>query len=332
MAKSLTGLSAARSHSDLFPDDDFVLNWPDRPAQHAAQEAWENAFDFDFGPPAHASANSSGLGPHNDVIYLDLTQELGFAKGGPGGGGSSGGGTGGFTANPYTSGVGTVLDSKEYNIKIQFAGTWTADLYDGFTKAADLISKYIGGDIPDVNVFSRGKTTFVDDILISAELSAIDGSGGVLGQAGPTAIRTGSFLPATATMQFDIADAKAFDAIPNGDGSSLWDIIVLHEMMHSIGFGTIWSNKGLVNSDGFFTGANADAAYGHRLIPVEQDGGSGTAGSHWDEETFGAELMTGYINNSNNYLSGFTVASLADLGYSLSPTANQYIADHLVIA
>ena len=33
------------------------------------------------------------------------------------------------------------------------------------------------------------------------------------------------------------------------------------------------------------------------FIAVEQDGGSGTAGSHWDEETFNNELMTGYIND-----------------------------------
>ena len=32
------------------------------------------------------------------------------------------------------------------------------------------------------------------------------------------------------------------------------------------------------------------------LIPVEADGGPGTAYGHWDEATFGNELMTGYIN------------------------------------
>jgi hypothetical protein len=50
-------------------------------------------------------------------------------------------------------------------------------------------------------------------------------------------------------------------------------------------------------------------------VPVEQDGGPGTRDSHWDEEIFGNEIMTGYINNSDNYLSQMTVASLDDLGY-----------------
>lgn len=48
---------------------------------------------------------------------------------------------------------------------------------------------------------------------------------------------------------------------------------------------------------------------------VETDGGPGTAGGHWDDDTFGAELMTGYLNQSGNYLSDMTIASLEDLGY-----------------
>ena len=53
-------------------------------------------------------------------------------------------------------------------------------------------------------------------------------------------------------------------------------------------------------------------------IPVEQDGGSGTAGSHWNEETFANELMTGYINNGDNPYSAMSAASFADLGYTIS--------------
>src|SRR5215203_184686 len=69
---------------------------------------------------------------------------------------------------------------------------------------------------------------------------ATDGEGGILGQSGPTALRTGTYLPAAAKMQFDIADAQA--SLTSGE----WNDIVLHEMMHSIGFGTIWSYLGLV--------------------------------------------------------------------------------------
>ena len=61
-------------------------------------------------------------------------------------------------------------------------------------------------------------------------------------------------------------------------------------------------------------------------VQVEQDGGAGTRDSHWDEETFGNEIMTGYINISGNYLSDMSIASLGDLGYEMAP------ADDILIA
>jgi hypothetical protein len=45
----------------------------------------------------------------------------------------------------------------------------------------------------------------------------------MLGQAGPTALRVGSDLPATAVMRFDGADAGEFEEV------------ALHEMLHGIG-------------------------------------------------------------------------------------------------
>ena len=53
-------------------------------------------------------------------------------------------------------------------------------------------------------------------------------------------------------------------------------------------------------------------------IPVEQDGGAGTAGSHWDEELFNNELMTGYINEGENYFTAMSAASFADMGYAIA--------------
>jgi hypothetical protein len=115
-------------------------------------------------------------------------------------------------------------------------------------------------------------------------------------------------------MQFDIADVAAL-------GAAFSDV-VLHEMSHSLGFGSIWDRLGLV-TDGEFTGANAVEQFhlmgGTGNILVEQDGGSGTAGSHWDEETYGNELMTGYLNDGENYFTGMSAASFADLGYQLDP-------------
>ena len=116
-------------------------------------------------------------------------------------------------------------------------------------------------------------------------------------------------------MEFDRADANEYQA------AGLFDDIVLHEMLHTLGFGTIWQDLDLISGSGF-NGALANAVYpGSALIPLETSGGSGTAYSHWSEDTFTTELMTGYIDGDNN-LSYMTIASLGDLGYNVVSGAN----------
>ena len=252
-----------------------------------------------------------------DLIGIDLTHiihthEVEAAKGGGGGGAGGGGGGGGSTSSfaPYTSGP--TLASAGYNITIDFVGTWTQAYYDIFVAAADRLTSLIIGDLPNVSVRSKGGVTTVDDIKITAELGSIDGLYGILGQAGPTSVRTSGSLPATATMKFDIADVNAMSLAAFAD-------VVLHEMAHSLGFGSIWDRLGLVTNS-LYTGQNAVAEFVEmggqgNGIPVEQDGGSGTAGSHWDEEIFGNELFTGYLNDGANYFTEMSAASFADLGY-----------------
>ena len=284
-----------------------------------SKRADSRASSFDDDRPSWMDSGNSFFGHAghtSDLIVLDFES---FAKGGKpggGGGGSGGGDTGGTTFPNYISGT-SLANSQEFNIEIVFKGTWDQSYVDQFIKAADYITQYIKGDVQDV--LFRGAV--IDDLKITAEMTAIDGVGGILGQAGPTAIRgassTDAYLPATAIMQFDIADAGryAYD----------FDAIILHEMLHSVGFGSVWSYfPGLV-SGGTFNGDSAVDAYYAEFsvstggIPVEQQGGSGTAGAHWDEDTFNTELMTGYIDPfpSDMYVADMTIASLADLGYTL---------------
>jgi hypothetical protein len=56
-------------------------------------------------------------------------------------------------------------------------------------------------------------------------------------------------------------------------------------------------------------------------IPIENTGGSGTAGSHWRETTFTNELMTGYLNAGANLLSRMSIAGFADIGYTVNTAA-----------
>src|SRR5439155_11965266 len=101
-----------------------------------------------------------------------------------------------------------------------------------FKNAADYLTTAVTDDIGGDGLY-RGK--FVDDLYVSAEVKAIDGPGGILGQSGPTAVWTATELTAVGQMQFDVADAA------NYLGQGLWDDIVTHEMMHVLGFGSLWN-------------------------------------------------------------------------------------------
>lgn len=57
-------------------------------------------------------------------------------------------------------------------------------------------------------------------------------------------------------------------------------------------------------------------------VPVENQGGAGTAGGHWRETTFKTELMTGYLNSGVvNPLSRMSVGSLRGMGYAVNYAA-----------
>ncbi|MEL7238055.1 MAG: leishmanolysin-related zinc metalloendopeptidase, partial [Planctomycetota bacterium] len=201
---------------------------------------------------------------------------------------------------------------------------------DAFLTAAELWESVLLGDIQDVNVSGIG---FVDDIRIEARFQTIDGNGGILGSAGPTALRNSNALPAAGRMTFDTADVQSLVAAGN------FEDVVVHEMGHVLGVGTIWGTLGLRAGTGTnsvrFTGSNAVAAYNEQRntdttsVPVENTGGGGTRDSHWRESVFGRELMTGFLNFGQfNPLSRLTAASMIDLGY---PDVNLDAAETYVL-
>lgn len=267
--------------------------------------------------------------------------DLAAAKGGNGGG-KPGGNDGDPDALPSYATPDRDTEAF-FNVEIVFKGSWTRAAQEAFVKAVGVVETIIEGDVQDVYVYGLGKPRAVDDIQITAELKAIDDVGGILGQAGPTAIRTADSLPATAIMQFDSADSSALL------GQGLWDTVVLHEMFHCLGFGSLWDRfvqdgqpivEGLGTANPRYVGDNAYDAYVAMLggaadpagIPIEESGGSGTAGSHWDEETFGDELMTGYLNGTPGQLSAMTVAAFADFGYVLGSGAFGVVSPDALIA
>jgi len=226
-----------------------------------------------------------------------------------------------------------------FTIEVRFMGGLNQKQKNAFKLAADRWSRVIVGDLPSVQVDGE----VIDDILILAQGTAIDGPGQILGQAGPTRLRPASapnaaFLPAKGKMAFDTADLHQME-----QAGTLNDVIT-HEMGHVLGFGTIWTQKSLLKGAGTsnptFVGKNAMREYGTlrgtgpKRVPVENTGGPGTADSHWREAVFHNELMTGFVAAASNPLSRMTVASLEDLGYVVDmDAAEEYsLPDALMLA
>jgi hypothetical protein len=197
-------------------------------------------------------------------------------------------------------------------IIVRFLGGLSPSQQAVFTEAANRWENIIMSSFEPVTV--EGES--IEGLLIEARGLTIDGQGQVLGQAGPTLLRP-SMIPVKGVMEFDAADLAALEET----GSLL--SVILHEMGHVLGIGTLWESKGLLSNNNF-TGLNAAREYGSLLlsdalpVPVEDMGGPGTAGGHWRETTFADELMTGFISGATQPLSRLTIASLIDLGYDVS--------------
>jgi hypothetical protein len=206
--------------------------------------------------------------------------------------------------------------SGAFAITVSYAGDSQYQSY--FLAASARLSQIITTDLPDVTTSTWGR---IDDLLIQASVLSMDGPGGVLGRAGPTAFRTSSEggLPYLGIMQFDSADLASM-----ASAGILGDVI-LHEMGHVLGLGTMWQARGLVSGLNYI-GAAGVAAYrsvtGNNSltsVPLESTGGNGTRGAHWSEATFDRELMTGYAESTSPMpMSIITVGGLADLGYGVN--------------
>jgi hypothetical protein len=225
------------------------------------------------------------------------------------------------TATPVTS---------DFNIDVEYIGSTSAAMQHAMDAAVARWRAIITTDLADVTLVRDSAGCFdhqpainraVDDILIYVETDGIDGAGGILGAAGPCLIRKDGRLPSMGYMHLDAADVAQLEA-----SGQLQDV-VLHEMGHILGIGSLWEDRSFVlnpgSSDPRYTGAMGVQGYRDlgglaTSVPVENTGGAGTAGSHWREETFGQELMTGFISNADNALTGMTIGALQDLGYSVS--------------
>lgn len=242
-----------------------------------------------------------------------------------------------------------VVDPGAFNIEIVPVGTRRSSVDSAFRAALARWERIISGDTGAVyipashtvdDLFGNGSTDkifgVIDDLRIYARVASIDGAGGTLARAGPAFVRGSSDLPAVSLITLDLDDIGGFSATDLRG-------VVLHEIAHTLGFGTSWDDLGLLASpsidedgepispvpDTHFTGSEAIAAfdaaggtsYTGEKVPVENMGGSGTADGHWRNSVFGIrELMNGYRilgSGSAEAMSLVTIQSMADMGYEV---------------
>ncbi len=241
--------------------------------------------------------------------------------------------------------------SAAFNIVIRYFGTQqpTANQQAAFAAAQAKWQTLIFGDLTDIPVNLGAGTACgtdfpdlpainetVDDVLIFAKVDSIDGAGNVLGQAGPCRIRSSSGLTVLGVMHFDKADLADLES------SGQLSLVILHEMGHVLGYGTLWNNPPFsllagpcpsptnCITDPHFIGTHALAAFDQvggssyvagAKVPAENcvgapgPCGAGTVNGHWRESVLDQELMTGYLNPGTNPLSIVTLASFWDMNY-----------------
>lgn len=238
------------------------------------------------------------------------------------------------TLRASTSGVDLDISATvqtDYSIDVRFRTPLSETDKAVFRAAAGRVMGVVTGDLPNMPAFNLpmdhcGGTTFdepVDDLVIFVSVSYIDGIGGTVGRGGPCWVRDQGNLPFVAVLTIDADDWASLVAEDQAEP------LIVHEILHGVGFGSIWPLTDLVSDTGTtdprYQGTDgklgclavAGVAACDAGVPVEgKPAGLGARDAHWRESVFATEVMTGY--GPFVAFSVVTVRSLADLGYTVN--------------
>ncbi len=223
--------------------------------------------------------------------------------------------------------------SSTQSLMVQNAYQFSETFYESFIT---------GYHLPGPIIDPLNPGSHISAVDITASVKAIDGVGGIVGQAGPRHVVTYSSTGGDkltyvtdGIMEFDAAD------VTNLLVTGTFQKVVLHEMAHVLGFGTLWDPAFFdgsfaiydqANAPGQYTGSAALAKYQQEFgisatfVPVEyQTGMSGTDHAHWSQVSTprfagGAhEILTGFLNRPT-YFSDTSLYAFRDLAYTTVDT------------
>ena len=321
------------------PDPRNTIEVPDIP-QSRPIDLPVDEFDFDL-PVQAASAPLENV--PSAQSYAPLPAVIGdfgpLLMGPPGGGGPGGGGGGGNGGGgggkPGGGGNNNVLHdewisgdlsgtSDPMNIEVELYGGadfWDSDLglaLEGYLQAAsEFISGIITHGFADdplmFHSYDTGTAIMVDDLLVEVYVEGFKGrnSNTIAAETEIFAANefNGSGLPETpagATITFNLNMMSDLESL------GVLDDTVLHEMLHTLGFG-LWetADNDLTSPSGsqiVYTGAGAAGNI------VENEGLVGSVGGHWAEAVNDKELMTSIVETTDDmFLANYSIATLADL-------------------
>ncbi|HDZ53603.1 hypothetical protein LCGC14_0045590 [marine sediment metagenome] len=213
---------------------------------------------------------------------------------------------------------------------------------EGFTPAVDIrisAAEDLSQDLIDAGSYAEqlleGLFLSADDfgsqrvLNIDLRQDDIDGEGGTAALTSVSGIRQGQPTE-NATITFDRDDIDQLRAY----GSM--DEVMEHEMIHALGFGITWDTENLVGRDEdgspVFTGTAATTSFqefsGEEDVPagVPLDGSEG----HWHEGDVPGDVMNATVYDGAE-LSDITLASLADIGIPIDPSAYQDPEENMLL-
>ena len=123
----------------------------------------------------------------------------------------------------------------KFSIEVRIKSGLNQRQSDALATAAKRWAEIIVGDFPRVRI--RKET--IQALVINARGMKIDGPGTILGQSWPSHFLPNG-LPAMGSMEFDKADLAEMEQ------DNTLESVILHEMGHVLGIGTIWDVKGFL--------------------------------------------------------------------------------------